>query len=341
MTAGRLPVLALDIGGTKLAAAVVTTDGESHGFLVEPTHPEAGPDAVLRRLWDLGRAAIAGSGQRDIGDVGISCGGPLNATTGVLVNPLHLPGWRDIPIVELAEHEFGVPAVLGNDASAAALAEFRYGAGRGTNTMLYLTISTGIGGGAVINGLPHRGAAGNGGEFGHILVKTDGRACLCGRLGCLEAYASGTSIAERTTEALAAHDRSSTLAKLDVVRAEDVSTAAQAGDSLALEVWDETTRLLSSAITDLVNALEPELVVLGGGVTRSGAMLIDPIRRAVLRDAMDPVAAVVRLELAQLGDTVGVVGAAALAFDRIGDRARNVAPIRKLVNASVGKGADA
>jgi glucokinase len=316
MTAGPLPVLALDIGGTKLAAAVVTRDGRTHGLLIEPTHPEAGYGVVLRRLWGLGRAALAASGHDSVGSVGISCGGPLNPTTGVLINPLHLPGWHDIPIVGMAESEFGVPAVLGNDASAAALAEFRYGAGRGTQTMLYLTISTGIGGGAVINGAPHQGAAGNGGEFGHILVKTDGRACLCGRFGCLEAYASGTSIAERAREALATHTGQSSLASLDFVRAEHVSAAARAGDALAGTVWAETVAFLAIAITDLVNALEPDLVVLGGGVSRAGSMLVDPIRRAVLRDAMDPVAAVVRVELAELGDAVGVVGAAALAFDR-------------------------
>jgi glucokinase len=341
MTAARAPVLALDIGGTKLAAAVVTDDGRTHGFVAEPTRADQGPGAVLRRLWDLGRAAIAGAGLGDVGGVGISCGGPLNATAGILLNPLHLPGWHDIPIVALADDQFGVPAVLGNDASAAALAEFRFGAGRGTSTMLYLTVSTGIGGGAVINGIPHRGAAGNGGEFGHILVKTDGRACLCGRFGCLEAYASGTSIAARTREALARHDGSSTLGGLAVVRAEDVSAAAQAGDPLAREVWDETLVLLASAITDLVNAFEPELVVLGGGVTRAGSALLDPVRRAVLRDAMGPVAAVVRLERAELGDAVGVVGAAALAFDRYGDRARGAAAVTGPVHASVGKGAHA
>jgi glucokinase len=322
MDSGRLPVLALDIGGTKLAVAVVTADGRTHGLTVEPTRRDEGPEVILRRLFAMGNIALASSGFSEVAAVGISCGGPLNAAAGILVNPLHLPGWIDIPIVALAEDHFGVPAVLANDASVAALAEFRYGAGRGTRTMLYLTISTGIGGGAVIHGSLHTGAAGNGGEFGHILVRTDGRECLCGRFGCLEAYASGTNIAVRAREAVAAGGGDSSLAGIPEIRAEHVSAAAAAGDPLASRIWDETTMLLAVGITDLVNVFEPDRVILGGGVTRSGVDLIDPIRRAVLRDAMPPAAAVVTLDIAELGDVVCVVGAAAIAFDHADDSMR-------------------
>lgn len=311
------PVLALDIGGTKLAVAVVTRDGRPLEMLVEPTRRAEGADAVLGRLFRLGaaaRAAALAQGLPDIGAVGISCGGPLNRETGVLEGPLHLPGWIDVPIVSLAEQAFGVPAVLENDATAAAWGEFRYGRGVGAATMLYLTVSTGIGGGAVIDGRLHHGAAGNGGEYGHIMVQRGGRVCLCGRRGCLEAYASGTAIAARAREALAAGE-SSALAALPAVRAEDVSQAAVDGDALAARIWTETTELLAIAVTDLVNVLEPDLVVLGGGVTRSGERLLAPVRDAVLRDAMPPSASRVSVMAAGLGDAVGVVGAAAIAFD--------------------------
>jgi glucokinase len=225
-----------------------------------------------------------------------------------------------VPIVDMARERFGVPAVLENDATAAALAEYRYGVARGAQTALYLTVSTGIGGGAIIDGRLHRGAAGNGGEFGHIMVRPGGRECLCGRFGCLEVYASGTSIAQRATEALV-HGTHSSLGKLPVVRAEDVAAAAREGDALAIAIWDETVDVMSSAITDLVNMFEPNIVVLGGGVTRSGVQLIDPIRAEVKRDAMRPAAAAVSIELAGLGDEVCVVGAAALAFDLVGEPA--------------------
>jgi glucokinase len=184
---------------------------------------------------------------------------------------------------------------------------------------VYLTVSTGMGGGAVIDGILHRGAAGNGGEFGHIMVRPGGRLCMCGRLGCLEGYASGTSIAQRAREALDGSDAPSTLRSLDVIRAEDVSSAARAGDALASAIWDETVEVLAVAVTDLVNVFEPNVVVLGGGVTRSGSALLDPVRDAVHRDAMPPAAEAARIVLAGLGDEVCVVGAAALAFDRLAE----------------------
>jgi glucokinase len=311
------PVLALDIGGTKLAVGIVTEDGTVSGFAVEPTRREDGHAVIIRRLFAMGQRAIESSGLGPIGAVGISCGGPLDSSTGILLNPLHLPDWIDIPIVGLASDEFGVPAALENDASAAVLAEYRYGQARDTKTAIYLTISTGIGGGAVLDGKLHRGAAGNGGEYGHIMVRPGGRLCLCGRHGCLEGYASGSSIAQRATEAVAATDRSTSLRGREIIRAEDVAAAAAAGDELASEIWTETTDVLAQAITDLVNVFEPNVVILGGGVTRSGEQLLAPIRAAVLRDAMPPAAKVVRVESAGLGDTVGVVGAAALAFDLI------------------------
>lgn len=316
MTSTQRPVLGLDIGGTKLAVGVVAPDGTVAGFRSEPTRREEGPDAIIGRLFALGRQAVQDAGVDGVAAVGISCGGPLDAEAGVLTSPLHLPGWNEVPIVAMAERAFGVPAVLENDATAGALGEHRYGAGRGTSTMLYLTISTGVGGGAVVNGRLHRGAAGNGGEFGHIQVRSNGRQCLCGRLGCLEVYASGSSIAIRAAEAVAERGGGSALAALDRIRAEDVVSAAAAGDALATELWTETTDLIGSAVTDLVNILEPELVVLGGGVTRSGDALLVPVRAVVFRDAMPPAAAAARVELAALGDAVCVAGAGAVAFDR-------------------------
>jgi glucokinase len=326
MDAGTRPVLGLDIGGTKLAVGVVTPDGAVSGFLSEPTRREEGHEVIIPRLFALGRKAVEAARAagildpgEDVAAVGISCGGPLDARHGVLTGPLHLPGWIDVPIVEMAAREFGLPVALENDATAAAYGEYRFGAGRGTTTMVYLTISTGVGGGAVINGRLHRGAAGNGGEYGHISVRPGGRPGFGHRAGTLEAYASGTAIAKRATEAVAALEgtgRSSVLSALATIRAEDVSGAARNGDEVAREIWDETVELLGIAVTDLVNILEPDLVVLGGGVTRAGAMLLDPLTAAVLADAMPPAAAAVRIELAQLGDTVGVAGAGAIAFDK-------------------------
>jgi len=316
---GTPPVLALDIGGTKLAVAVVTADGATHGWQLAPTRRDEGAETVLKRLFELGRTAIDAAGTGPVAAVGISCGGPLDAAAGVLECPPHLPGWLDVPVGALARDAFGVPAYLENDATAGARAEYLFGAGVGaaTSTMVYLTVSTGIGGGAVIDGRLHHGSAGNGGEFGHVLVERGGRLCTsCGRRGCIEAYASGSSIAERAREALADASHS-VLARLDGVTAADVSRAAAEGDELARQVWDETTDLLGSALTDLVNVFEPDLVVLGGGVTRSGSMLLEPVRAQVRRDAMGPAARTAKVELARLGDAVCVVGAGAVALEKV------------------------
>lgn len=317
-------VLALDIGGTKVAAGVVGPDGAAHSFLVAPSRTEHGPDAVLDDLFRLGRASVEASGVpwTEVTAVGIGCGGPLDAAQGILLAPPHLPGFRDVPVAALAQDAFERPALLENDGTAAAAAEHRFGAGARARNMVYLTISTGVGGGAVIDGRLYRGAAGNGGEFGHVTVDWRGRTCRgCGRRGCLEAYVSGTSIAERTFEWM---DPGSSLAELERPSAADVVAAAAAGDAYARSIWSETIEALACGLTSIVNLFEPELVVLGGGVTRAGEALLDPVRSAVRAQAMAPAGRTVEIVPAALGDQVGVVGAAAIVFDaREGETVRS------------------
>jgi glucokinase len=299
-------VLGLDIGGTKLAAGVVAPDGSVHAFLTEQTHGGRGPEDGLARLFELGRRALAESGiaAEDVEGVGIGCGGPLDSERGILIAPLHLPGWENVPVAGRAAEAFGRRAVLDNDATAAAAAEHRFGAGRGTRNMVYLTISTGVGGGVVIDGSLHRGPSGNGGELGHVTVDWHGRECRgCGRRGCLEAYASGTSIAERAREA-----------GMDVASAVEVSAAAADGDATAARVWAETCEALGCGITSIANLFEPEVVVLGGGVVRTGEQLLGPVREVVRRQA---ICSQVEIVPAAFGDAVGVAGAAAVAFERL------------------------
>jgi glucokinase len=302
------PVLALDIGGTKLAAGVVDDSGHVYSFAAAPTQPEQGAEEGLARLWELGRQAVkeSGIGWSEIDAVGICAGGPLDPEQGILIAPLHLQGWEDVPLTALAERTYGRPAVLENDATAAAAGEHRYGAGAGTRHMVYLTISTGVGGGVIVDGRLYRGAMGNGAELGHVTVDWKGRPCRgCGRRGCLEAYVSGTSIAERAREA-----------GLDSRTAADVAAAARGGDTVARAVWEETVAALACGLTSLVNAFEPEVVVLGGGVSRSGEQLFEPVRERVRADAMTPAGRAARIVPAALGDHVGVVGAAAIVYER-------------------------
>jgi glucokinase len=308
-TQPRGPVLGLDIGGTKLAAGVVEPDGSVQGFAVVPAEAQRGPDDSLARLFELGRAALveAGVAADELTGIGIGCGGPLDPERGVLIAPLHLPGWHDVSVTAIAGAAFGVPAVLDNDATAAAAAEHRFGAGRGTRNMIYLTVSTGVGGGVILDGHVYRGSTGNGGELGHVTVDWHGRECRgCGRRGCLEAYASGTSIAERAREAGMAASAAS-----------DVAAAALAGDPVALRVWDETCEALACGITSLANLFEPELVVIGGGVSRVGEQLLAPVRALVRAQAIEPAGRELGIVQAALGDSVGVVGAAAIAYERL------------------------
>uniref|UniRef100_UPI0015EE620D ROK family protein n=1 Tax=Streptomyces albidus (ex Kaewkla and Franco 2022) TaxID=722709 RepID=UPI0015EE620D len=277
-------VLALDIGGTKLAAGVVRADGTVLSYGTCPTGVADGAWAGIERLLHLSREVLQEAGTSPAGllGTGIGCGGPLDSTRGTLIAPPHLPGWTDVPIARLAEDAHGLPAVLDNDGTAGAAGEWRFGSGRGTRHLLYMTISTGIGGGMVIDGRTYRGAAGNGGEPGHVTVRSDGRGCAgCGRQGCLEAYASGTSIAERAAEAVArAKDegRHTVLSRHDTLTAADVAAATREGDPVACGVWEETIDALGNGLASVVNLYEPELVVLGGGVMRSADLLLDPVR---------------------------------------------------------------
>jgi glucokinase len=313
-------VLALDIGGTKLAAGVVGRGGEVRSFVRTQTKVEEGPEAVVKRLLDLGREALAAAGctPADMAAAGIGCGGPLDPVTGRIQGPPGLPGWDDVPIVDLVASAYDRPTFLENDATAAVLGEYQYGPWGDVRHMLYLTVSTGVGGGVILDGRLHRGAAGNGGEFGHVIIDWHGRVCGCGQRGCVEAYASGSSIARRAREAIAAGEDSS-MRGLPAVTAETVSTHARQGDALARRVWDETTAALGRALAVMINVIEPELVILGGGVTRAGDALLLPVRHAALSQAMRPAGAAARVELSAHGDAVGVVGAAASAFRHLDD----------------------
>jgi glucokinase len=317
-------VLALDIGGTKLAAGVVSADGTVESFERMPTDVGRGPDAIMQSLLDLAGTAMANAGVTpcDIAAAGISCGGPLDAKAGVVYGPPpNLPGWTHVPVVSIVETAFGRPATVANDASAAALAEGRFG-GWNATSLAYVTISTGVGGGLVVDGELFEGSAGNGGEPGHLSVDWRGRWCPCGARGCVEAYLSGTSIAARAREAVArestvAGGPRSVLATIEQagLTAADVTSAVRSGDRLANELWDETVAIAGVWLTGLVNVWEPDLLVLGGGVTNAGDdLLLEPVRVAVAASAMPAVADGLRIEFSRFADRSGLMGAAAVAL---------------------------
>lgn len=310
------PVLALDVGGTKLAAGVVRPDGAIVSFRQVPTRVYEGPVSTVERLLRLGQDVLddAGTDLAGMAATGVGCGGPLDPASGVILSPPGLPGWDRVPLGRWVRDRFG-SAYVENDASAAALAEYSWG-GWEVHNLVYLTVSTGFGGGVVRDGVLFRGAAGQGGELGHVVIDWQGRQCGCGARGCAEAYVSGTSIAKRAAEAVPAEPTSS-LATLDPITAQDVFEHAQNADPLAARIWNESTAMLGRAVAVLINVLEPDLVVLGGGVTRAGDRLLGPVREQALAQAMPPAAKVCDVALTRHGDQVGVLGAAAIAYDRL------------------------
>ena len=309
-------VLALDIGGTKLAAGIVDSDGNVLARAEVPTLATEGVERVLDRIIRLGKVVLSAPGisGRAIQRIGIGCAGPIDRQAGLVLNPPNLPGWMRVPLVEHVEKALGYPAVLENDANAAALGEFRYGAGKGANSLVYLTVSTGIGGGIILDGKLWHGLKDGAGEVGHMTLVPDGPVCGCGNRGCLEALASGPSIARRAREALTTR-RPSRLRDVQELSAADVARLAQEGDALAAEVWTATVEYLALGVAAVVTIIAPERVVIGGGVANAGDFLFEPLRREVRHRVKLVAVASLPILPAALGADVGILGAAAVALE--------------------------
>jgi glucokinase len=311
-------VLGIDIGGTNLVLAAVARDGRRViGEAARPTAPARGPEAIVAELVEMSRACMA-EVRREAPDarvvgVGIGVPGPLDIARGMVLLTPNL-GWVNFPLRERLATALGLPAVLDNDANCAILGETWLGAARGARFAIGMTIGTGIGGGIVLEGRLHHGAADCAGEIGHITIEMNGRRCGCGNYGCLEAYASGPAIAMRAVEQMrsGATSRLATLAggDLERVTAQMVFAAAQEGDEVALEVVRDTAHYLGTGVANLLNIFNPDLVVIVGGVTQAGDRLFEPLGREVARRAFRPAVESCRIVPGALGGLAGVYGAA-------------------------------
>jgi len=243
---------------------------------------------------------------------------------GIVYASPNLPGWENIPLRARFSAATGLPVTLDNDANVAAYGEFIAGAGKGTRDMVMLTLGTGIGGGIILNGRLHRGAFDNAAEIGHTIAVANGRPCPCGQRGCLERYGSANAVAERFVEALEAGEDSPLKASVEAgetLTAVDVERAAQAGDALAVRIWDETCLYLALACIDIQHTLNPECVVLGGGLIGAGDQLLKPVRGHFQQQSWQLAKDHPRIELATLGNDAGIIGAAALARSESESRA--------------------
>lgn len=312
-----MSILGIDIGGTKTIVGVADQSGEllAHKRILTPN--VLGPDINIGMILPAASEVIEQAGQR-ITAIGIGCGGPLDRGTGTLHKVSNLPGWEGICLTEIFGEQFDAPAYLDNDATAAAMGEAMFGAGRGVDDLVYLTVSTGIGGGIIIGGKPYRGCGENAGEIGHTKIVPDGPLCNCGDHGCLESLASGTAIARIARAGLAANPQSAlhTLATSpDGITAELVAKAAAEGDEYAARVWSEAMYHLGLGVANAVNVLNPRLVIIGGGVAKAGDMLFEPVSDVVRQRAMKPLATDVEIVPAANGDLVGLMGAVAVAIE--------------------------
>lgn len=315
--AGR-PAVGLDLGGTKTLAVVVAPDGRVLGRALHPT-PREGREAVVDALERAVREAVAAAGLSlpDTLGVGVGVPGVTDAEAGVLVLPPNLPAdCRGLPVRALLERRLGVPVRVENDANAAALGEYRFGAGRGVAAMIYITMSTGIGGGLILDGRIVRGAGQTAGEVGHmVLAHGVPDRCGCGRLGCWEAISSGSALARQAREAVAA-GRAPHLAALAAGRAEGIDArvvlqAAEAGDPTAAAIVARAVEFNGIGLMNLLHLFGPGAIVIGGGLTHAWERLIGPAAAWARRHAMGHAAAC-RIVKAELGDLVGGMGAAAL-----------------------------
>ncbi|MBW4687267.1 MAG: ROK family protein [Komarekiella atlantica HA4396-MV6] len=322
-------ILALDFGGTKLAAAIVNVGSrEWLGYerRLSPAKADASTDLEIMR--SLIYSLLQGTKPAAIG---VSFGGPVDATTGTVRLSHHVAGWENIPLKHLLEDEFGVSVGVDNDANVAALGEHRFGAGQGYDSLFYITVSTGVGGGWILNGKPWRGAGGMAGEIGHIVVDPAGPVCLCGKRGCVERLASGPYMAQNAREilenvdALAASRRVPPRHKerqggeilrglvgddLTLLTGQLVSEAAAAGDDLAKEVLHKAAWALGVGIGNLANLMNPQRFVLGGGVTKAGEDFWQVLQQVARETALPEVD--FEIVPAVLGDDAPLWGAVAL-----------------------------
>ncbi|MCC6739693.1 MAG: ROK family protein [Planctomycetia bacterium] len=309
-------VLGVDVGGTAIKAGAVDRRGRMVAKR-EVATPPGGPRAVVARV-----AEVAADLQREAGRaraVGVGWPTPLDPERGVVLFDNKL-GSAGVNVAGLVSRATGRPACIENDANAAALAEYLYGAAKGAGSVVLLTLGTGVGGGIVLGGEVWHGRDGAAGEVGHVKVHPGGRRCLfCGRRGCLEAYAGAQAILKRYRGAGN---------KADGMK--DVVDAARRGERLAVTIVSEMAEMIGMAVADLANVLNPEIVVIGGGVARAGEILFGPIRAAVEREALPNVSKGLRIVPAKLGNDAGLLGAAGCAWRRFGTSASS----RTLTTAS-------
>lgn len=307
-------VVGVDLGGTKISTALSDLEGKIINQTTIPTDAHEGEMPVLNRIINSIEKVVNDSSisYEDIKGIGIGSPGPLDAKQGIIITTPNLP-FKNFNLVKPISEKFGIPVFLDNDANVAAIGEFMFGAGKGAENIVFFTVSTGVGGGAVLNGKVYRGHTSNALEIGHMTVAPNGPRCNCGNVGCVEATSSGTAIAKRAHEALSTKVETS-LRKYENVTSYEVFVEAAAGDPVAKDIIDDAMNYLGIAVANAVSIFDPEYVIIGGGVSKAGDVVFDTVRKVVNKRCFKSMAESVKIVPAGLGTDAGLVGAVALAL---------------------------
>jgi len=309
----------VDLGGTNIVSAIVNYQGKIVNRLKVPTLAERGKETTIKRIIETIHENIVQStiALDDITGIGIGAPGPLDIKRGIINFAPNLPGWRDVPLKKILEDEFNMKVILENDANAAAWGERCFGAGQGVNNLVCFTLGTGIGGGIIIDGKIYHGNNYGAAELGHMTVNKDGPRCNCGNYGCLEAYSSATGIKNRVKNRIKEGIKSDFLnfdddKLFESLRLKSIFESARKGDKLTKGVVEEAISYLGIAIANIANILNPEMIVLVGGITNEGDKLLIPLRREVKKRAFYSNYKSLKIVIGELGGNAGVLGAAAL-----------------------------
>ncbi|QLY80244.1 ROK family protein [Clostridium intestinale] len=307
-------VVGVDLGGTKISCALSDLEGRVVAQTTIPTLAHEGDNPVLGRIIKTIEMVLEEGNveTNEVAAIGIGSPGPLDAKNGIIVTTPNLP-FKNFQLVKPIEEKFSIPTYLDNDANVAAIAEFMFGAGKGTENMVYITVSTGVGGGAILNGKIYRGSTTNALEVGHTTVFPGGPRCGCGNLGCLEATSSGTAIGRRANEAVNSKVETS-LRDYETVTSYEVFKEAEKGDAVSKKILDEAFNYLGIGVANIIASFDPDKVIIGGGVSKGGDVLFNKVQEVVNERCFKSMAEYCKIVPAGLGTDAGVLGAVALAI---------------------------
>jgi len=308
-------VIGVDLGGTKITTAISDLTGEIIEKTTLATGSALGEEVVLSRIFDSISMVLEASeiSEDEVRAIGVGAPGPLDSEKGIIITTPNLP-FKNYNLVKPIEERFGIKTYLDNDANAAAIGEYTFGAGKGTKNLIYITVSTGVGGGAILNGRPYRGNTSNALEVGHMTIEPFSKhQCNCGKYGDVESLSSGTAIAKRAKEAVE-EGRETSLKDVENITSYEVHQAYLEGDKVAIEILDTALEYMGIAIANLIVNFDPEMIVIGGGVTKIGDLFFDKVKESAKKRSFDFMFNSTKIVPSKLGQESGVVGALALAM---------------------------